>query len=142
MSERNRPVYCTNCGSIVQPGDNFCGVCGARVTSEAQDAAPSEEIPTQVYPPPNVPARRTTKALAVVLGIGALVIAVLTVGAIVGFNLLGSETAERGGGDPAKRRNLHRRSLRSAGHLPRLRIPPLPGNQECAYSFGTVRCSG
>jgi hypothetical protein len=34
MSERNRPVYCTICGSIVQPRDNFCGVCGARVTSD------------------------------------------------------------------------------------------------------------
>ena len=101
MAERNRPVYCTQCGSIVQPGDNFCGVCGTRVTSEAQDAAPTQEIPTQVYPPPNVPAPRTTKALAVVLGIGALVVAVLAVGAIVGLNLLGSETAEQGGGDPA-----------------------------------------
>jgi hypothetical protein len=101
MAERNRPVYCTQCGSIVQPRDNFCGVCGARVTSEAQDAAPTQEIPTQVYPPPNVPVRRGTKSFAVVLGIGALVVAVLAIGAIVGFNLLGSETAERGGGDPA-----------------------------------------
>jgi len=31
MAERDRPVYCTQCGSIVQLGNNFCGVCGARV---------------------------------------------------------------------------------------------------------------
>jgi hypothetical protein len=35
------------------------------------------------------------------LGAGALVVAVLAVGTIVGFNLLGSEMAQQGGGDPA-----------------------------------------
>jgi hypothetical protein len=100
MAERDRPVCCTRCGSIVSAGDNFCGVCGARVTPDAQDAAPTREIPTQVYPPPSVSSHRGNRTLAVVLGIGALLVAVLAVGAIVGLNLLGGETAERGGGDP------------------------------------------
>jgi hypothetical protein len=100
MTERNRSVYCTQCGSIVQLGDNFCGVCGTRVSPDAQNAAPTQEIPTQIYPPPNVAVRQGNRALAVVLGLGALLVAMLAVGAIVGLNLLGSETAEQGGGVP------------------------------------------
>src|SRR5829696_3593684 len=103
MTERNRSVYCTRCGSIVDPGNTFCGVCGAKVSPDAQDAAPTQEIPTQVYPPPNVPSRGGDRGLAVVLGLGALMMVVLAVGAIVGLNLLGGETTEQGGAgiDPA-----------------------------------------
>src|SRR5918995_1335296 len=99
MTERGRPVYCTRCGSIVDPGNNFCGVCGAKVSPDAQDAAPTQEIPTQVYLPPNVSSRGGDRGLAVVLGLGALMVAVLAVGAIVGLNLLGGKTTEQGGAD-------------------------------------------
>ena len=34
MAERDRPVYCTQCGSIVQPGNNFCGACGAPLAGD------------------------------------------------------------------------------------------------------------
>jgi len=47
MAERDRPVYCTQCGSIVQPGNNFCGVCGARVSPNAQTTGPTLEITRQ-----------------------------------------------------------------------------------------------
>jgi hypothetical protein len=97
MAERDRPVYCARCGSIVDPGNNFCGVCGAKVSPDAQDATPTEEIPTQVYPPPSVPSRGGDRGLAVVLGLGALMMVVLAVGAIVGLNVLGGETAEQDG---------------------------------------------
>jgi hypothetical protein len=98
MAERDRPVYCTRCGSIVQPGDNFCGVCGARVEPNAQDAAPTQEIPTQVYPPPSLPRRGRSTVLTVVLGLGALLAVVVVIGAIFALNLLGGETAEQTGG--------------------------------------------
>jgi Domain of unknown function (DUF4352) len=71
----------------------------SRVPPDAQHAAPTQEIPTQVYPPPNVSSHEGNRTLAVVLGLGAVLLAVLAVGAIVGLNLLGGETAERGGGD-------------------------------------------
>ncbi len=99
MTERNRPVYCTQCGSIVQAGDNFCGVCGARVSPDARDAAPTREIPTQVYPPPSVPSHGGNRTLAVVLGLGALLVAMLAIGAIFAMNLLGNETATQGGAE-------------------------------------------
>jgi hypothetical protein len=100
VAERDRPVYCTRCGSIVDPGDNFCAVCGARVPPDAPHAAPTQEIPTQVYPPSSVSSHRGNRTLAVVLGLGALMVAVLAVGAIVRLHLLGGETAERSGGEP------------------------------------------
>src|SRR5215208_3768530 len=100
MTESDRPVYCTQCGSIVQPGDNFCAVCGARVAPDAPDAAPTQEIPTQAYPQPNVSSPGGNRTLSVVLGVGALLVVVLAVGAIVGLNLLRGETPDRSGGDP------------------------------------------
>src|SRR5215210_302533 len=100
MAERNRPAFCRQCGSIAQAGDRFCGVCGAKVTPDIRDAAPTREMPTQAYPSPNVSSQGGNRTLAWVLGLGALLVAMLAVGAIVGLNLLGSETAERGGGDP------------------------------------------
>jgi hypothetical protein len=75
MDEQNRPVYCPRCGSIVQAGDSFCGVCGARITSDAQDATPTQEIPTVVEPPPVVPPRRRNRTW--LLGIAAGVVVVL-----------------------------------------------------------------
>jgi hypothetical protein len=48
MTEKDRPVYCTQCGSILQPGDRFCGVCGARVSPDTSDATPTQEIPGPV----------------------------------------------------------------------------------------------
>jgi hypothetical protein len=98
--------YCRNCRHELREGDRFCPGCGrpvrqtaqvAGVPPDAQHAAPTQEIPTQVYPPPNVSSHEGNRTLAVVLGVGALLVAVLAVGAIVGLNLLGSKTAERSG---------------------------------------------
>jgi hypothetical protein len=91
VAERDRPVYCTRCGSIVETGNNFCGVCGTRVSPAAQGAAPTRQIPTQVLPPRSVPARSNSGTLAVFAGFGVLLVLVLGVGAIVGLNLLRSE---------------------------------------------------
>jgi hypothetical protein len=77
MDEGNRPVYCQRCGSIAQAGDRFCGVCGARITPDAQDAVPTQKIPTQVPPPPAVPARRTNRTLLIGIAAGALVVLLL-----------------------------------------------------------------
>jgi hypothetical protein len=101
--------YCRNCGHELREGNRFCPGCGRPVRQTAQvagvppnapSAAPTQEIPTQVYPPPNVSSHEGNRTLAVVLGVGALLVAVLAVGAIVGLNLLGGETAERSGEAP------------------------------------------
>ncbi|MCA1716879.1 MAG: DUF4352 domain-containing protein [Actinobacteria bacterium] len=105
MAGRDRPVYCTQCGSIVNAGDNFCGVCGAGVSPGAPDAAPTREIPTQVYPPQGVPSRGGNRTLAVVFGFGVLLVLVLGIGAIVALNLLRGEPDTRAGSEPAPAAN-------------------------------------
>src|SRR5215208_7613505 len=85
MAERDRPVYCTQCGSIVSAGNNFCGVCGARVSPTARIAAPTREIPKQFPPPRNVSAGATRRTPALIVGLGVVVVLLLGVGTIVGL---------------------------------------------------------
>jgi hypothetical protein len=91
MTERDRPVYCTQCGSIVQSGNYFCGVCGARVSPNAQTTGPTLEIPRQYPPPRNVPAGAPGGAPALIVGLGVVVVLLLGVGTIFGLALLGGE---------------------------------------------------
>jgi Bacterial low temperature requirement A protein (LtrA) len=95
VADRDRPVYCPRFGSIAQAEDRFCGVCGERITPDAQGAGPPQEIPTQVLPPPQVvPARRSHSTLSLVAGFGALAVVVLAIVAIVALNLLGGKPGE------------------------------------------------
>ncbi len=101
MTERGRPVYCTQCGSIVEAGDNFCGVCGARVSPSARYAAPTQRIPTQVYAPRAAPTNGGgNRGLALALGLGAVLVVMLGIGAIVGLALLGGERQSQAGDSP------------------------------------------
>ena len=102
MAERDRPVYCTRCGSIVHPGDNFCGVCGARVSPAARDAGPPGEIPTRVYVSPHVWGGGTNRTLALVVGLGITVLLLLAIGAVVALALLGNEPETTGASDPSR----------------------------------------
>jgi hypothetical protein len=95
MAERDRPVYCTHCGSIVQPGNNFCGVCGTRVSPTAPTAAPTREIPRQFPPPRNVSAGAANRTPALIVGLGVVVVLLLGVGTIVGLTLLRDESKPR-----------------------------------------------
>lgn len=89
MAERDRPVYCTRCGSIVNATARFCGVCGAPVSPSAQDAAPTREMPPQAYARPNAPGGSDNRALPLILGLAAVLIVLSGIGAIVGFALVG-----------------------------------------------------
>lgn len=92
MTERDRPVYCTQCGSIVSAGNNFCGVCGTRVSPTARIAAPTREIPRQFPPPRNVSAGATGRTPALIVGLAVIVVLLLGVGTIVGLTMLSSES--------------------------------------------------
>jgi hypothetical protein len=107
MAERDRPVYCTQCGSIVQPGNNFCGVCGARVSPNARTAAPTLEIPRQIPPPRKVPTGAPGGAPALIVGLGVVVVLLLGVGTIFGLALLGGESES--GSAPEHRRAASQR---------------------------------
>ncbi|MBA3290078.1 MAG: zinc ribbon domain-containing protein, partial [Actinobacteria bacterium] len=91
MVERGRPVHCAQCGSIVDAGDNFCGVCGARVSPPAQDASPTQEIPTQGYAPPRVSNSGTSRTLPLILGLAAVLLVLIGIGVIVGLALTGGD---------------------------------------------------
>ncbi len=102
-----RPVYCGYCGSIVQAGDTFCGVCGSRIPPDAQEAAPTQQIPTLVQPPPNVPTGGRSRPLILVAAVGALLVLSLAgVGAMAltglgpGAGLLGDAERKPPPSDP------------------------------------------
>lgn len=92
MTERERPAYCGQCGNPVQPGDRFCGECGAAVLDPPPQA---EQVISRPTAASQAPSRRSGRPLLLAVVLGAL--AVLLVGggalALVGFgsgnNLLG-----------------------------------------------------
>ena len=103
MSEGNRPVYCEQCGSLAEAGDRFCGVCGAGITPNAQDAT-TREIPTRVQPPRSgtedqVTSTRNNRAF-LIAGVLGVVLLLLVGGGALAFIGLGSATGLLGGADP------------------------------------------
>jgi hypothetical protein len=88
MAQRDRPVYCAQCGSIVHPEDTFCGACGAPVPLNAPDDAPTQEMPPLGNPPPSATARYRNLRLAMLIGAGVVLVLVLGVGSVAALNLL------------------------------------------------------
>ena len=83
-------MYCTRCGSIVDAGASFCGACGARVSSAAPHAAPTQQLPTPSDGPSRAPGGNRT--LTLVLGLAAVLLVLAGIGAIVGLALVGNDT--------------------------------------------------
>jgi hypothetical protein len=88
LPDGDRPVYCTRCGSIVDTGDRFCGVCGARVSPSAQESAPTRQMPAPSYAPPRVSGGSNSLALPLILGLAAVLLVLIGIGAKVGFALV------------------------------------------------------
>lgn len=127
LAERDRPVYCTQCGSIVNAGARFCGVCGAPVVSpSAQDAAPTREIPAQAYAPP--PASSNSRTLPLVLGLASVLIVLIGIGAIVGFALVGGnndpKTPQASANEPAPADNPQANEQEQNNQSPEASQPP------------------
>lgn len=107
-TERDRPVYCPNCGTKTTSGDRFCGVCGTAILSPPPQAE-------QVIPEPAVaaqaPTARRSRPLLLVGAIAILLILLVGTGAIAlvafnpGIGLLGdssSQSQNTGGNAPEK----------------------------------------
>ncbi len=108
MAESDRPVYCTRCGGIVNPGDRFCGVCGARVSPSARETAPTQEIPASAYAPPGISGNSNNRALPLILGLAAVLLVLIGIGAIVGFALVSgndTKTPRASANEPAPAKN-------------------------------------
>ena len=71
----------------------------------AQDASPTQEIPTQAYAPPPASSSSNRRALPLVLGLAAVLIVLIGIGAIVGFALVGgnndTKTPQASANEPA-----------------------------------------
>lgn len=118
-------MTCGRCHSLVQAGDKFCGVCGSRISPNVQDAAPTQEIPTQVPPPPSVPTRRGNRTLFLGV-IGALLfLSLVGAGAFAALSL--DNQRERSGGaevQPADDNGNPPSQAGDAAHTESALVPP------------------
>lgn len=98
-----RPSFCGQCGGSLEDGDRFCGVCGARIPPDAQDASPTQDIPTLVQPPPVVTTSRRSRSRIVAAVLGVLLVFLLGAVGAMAFSGLGSGGGLLGGTqeDPA-----------------------------------------
>lgn len=87
MTEGEHSIYCSRCGSIAQPGDRFCGVCGAPVLPSPPQA--EQVIPQDAAASRGVTAGGRRKTLAWAVGLGALVV-LLAGGALAAAALTGA----------------------------------------------------
>ena len=67
---------CTNCNSLLEPGDQFCGECGARV-AKAKTAGQPPVRPEAGQSQTTLPSQKSPLSqLAVVIGIGVVALAI------------------------------------------------------------------
>ena len=124
MAGREHPVHCAQCGSIVAAGSNFCGVCGARLSSPPQKGAPTQQMPAPSYAPPRAPGGGTSRALPLILGLAAVLLVLTGIGAIVGFALVSggdTNTPPSSANEPAPaedREPAEKRQNEEAAQLP------------------------
>ncbi len=108
MADGHRPVYCAQCGSIVDAGSNFCGVCGARVSPPSQESVPTQQMPAPSYAPPRASGGGNNRALPLILGLAAVLLVLTGIGAIVGFALVsgdGTNAPRSSANEPAPAEN-------------------------------------
>ncbi|MDP8901151.1 MAG: DUF4352 domain-containing protein, partial [Actinomycetota bacterium] len=78
------------CGSIVDAGSNFCGVCGARVSPPSPEGGPTQQMPAPSYAP-RASVGGNNRALPLILGLAAVLLVLTGIGAIVGFALVSGD---------------------------------------------------
>ncbi|MDP8901049.1 MAG: zinc ribbon domain-containing protein, partial [Actinomycetota bacterium] len=73
MADGHRPVYCAQCGSVVDAGSNFCGVCGAHVSPPSQESVPTQQMPAPSYAP-RASGGGNNRTLPLILGLAAVLL--------------------------------------------------------------------
>lgn len=84
-------MICKNCGTKVEEDSRFCGICGAPVTEEAEDASPFASAPI----PSNVPELNPTAWI--VLSVLEILFCVPLIPGVVGliFGILAENCQKR-----------------------------------------------
>ena len=77
MAERRKFLHCQRCGSLAHAGDRFCVVSGARIPTDAPDAAHHLGIPKQIYAPSGVPPRGSNRKVLLGVAAGAVLLLML-----------------------------------------------------------------
>ena len=96
MTENNgnlRP--CANCGSLAEPEDRFCDVCGARISPGSQDADADQPALTAVEPLRRSTSRVASRNRVLKFGSAAALVALLAFGVFAGLSLLGNAASSR-----------------------------------------------
>ncbi len=94
MADEGHPAYCGRCGSTVQPGDRFCGTCGAAVLAPAPQA--EQVIPRPVAAAHGASVRGSRRPILLAGAVGVLVLllvgggALALAGLVPGNGLLGA----------------------------------------------------
>lgn len=102
--------FCTQCGSALPAGGRFCTTCGTPAPSPAAPTVPSPPPPPPPPPPPiapppvapppiTPPAGRPRRRTALLVGVGVVVLALVSGGVTVWLLDRGDEDATAGRGD-------------------------------------------
>src|SRR5215204_1705277 len=99
MAGRDHPKLCERCGSTIEKSDEFCGVCGAKVSS----AAPTTDTSKQSSYQGALPSFENSRMLVGTVAIGVALVLLISIGVLVyapSFVSLGKDIVRLGEEEP------------------------------------------